>query len=155
MAQIEERTLIAAPPDTVFDYRLDFGANLLTYNPSVREVVQTSCEGPGVGSSYRVRVRLAPAWTSAATLTVTEVLRPSRVADLAESFVSARETVTFEPRRLPDGRAGTEVRFVVQTCPKGLGGRLLDAAVLPWLTRRQVRTELRQMRQDLESQTRP
>jgi Polyketide cyclase / dehydrase and lipid transport len=154
MAEIEERTVIAAPVDAVFDYRLDFASNLMACNPSVRAVVQTHGDGPGVGSAYRVRVRLAPALTTGATLTVTEAVRPLHVADLAESFLSAHEVVSFEPRLLPDGRVGTEVGFVVRTSPEGRWWRLLDAVVLPWLTRRQVRTELRRMRHDLESRAR-
>lgn len=155
MARIEERTVIAVPADAAFDYRLDFGANLVACNPSVREVVQMTGDGPGVGASYRLRVRLAPGFTAGATLTVTEVVRPMRVADLAESFVAAHETVSFEPLALPGGRSGTEVRFVVCTNPQGFGWRVLDRVLFPALARRQVRTELRRMRQDLEAPPRP
>ena len=95
-----------------------------------------------------------PGWTTDATLTVTDAVRPSRVADLAESMVSAHEIVSFEPRVLADGRTGTEVSFSVQTKPSGLLWRLLDVFVLPWVSRRQVRIELRRMRQDLESRAR-
>jgi len=154
MARIEERAVIAAPAEEVFDFRLDFGSNLAAYNPSVREVVQVQGDRPGVGSRYRVRVRLAPGLVTDATLTVTEAERPTCVADLAESFVGAHETVRFESCVLPDGGTGTEVRFVVTTTPTGLLGRALDAVLLPALTRRQVRTELHRMRTELESRSR-
>ncbi len=154
MAHIEERMVIAAPPEEVFDFRLDFGSNLAAYNPSVRAVLQVEGNGPGVGSRYRVRVRLVPGFTARATLTVTTAERPTCVADLAEGFVAAQETVRFEPRVLPDGRTGTDVRFLVTTKPIGWLGRMLDAQLLPALTRRQVRTELRRMRAELEPRAR-
>jgi uncharacterized membrane protein len=154
MARIEEQTVIAAPAEEVFDFRLDFKSNLAACNPSVREVVQVAGDGPGGGSRYRVRVRLAPGFTTEASLTVTDAERATRVADLAEAFVDARETVRFEPCVLPDGRACTEVRFVVDTIPTGVLRRVLDALVLPALTRRQVRTELRRMRAELDSRSR-
>ena len=154
MARIEERAVIAAPPEEVFDFRLDFRSNLAACNPSVREVVQVQGDRPGVGSRYRVRVRLAPGFATEATLTVTDAERPTCVADLAESFVGAHETVRFEPCVLADGGTGTEVRFVVTTAPTGFLGRALDAVLLPALTRRQVRTELRRMRAELESRSR-
>jgi uncharacterized membrane protein len=150
MARIEERTVIGAPAEKVFDYRLDFGSNLVDYNPSVREVVQIDGDGPGAGSTYRVRVRLVPGLTTEAALTVTEAERPTLVANVAEAFIGAHETVTFEPAVLPDGRTGTRVRFVVRTIPRGVLGRVLDRILLPLLTRHQVRTELRRMRDQLE-----
>jgi uncharacterized membrane protein len=154
MARIEERTVIAAPAEEVFDFRLDFGSNLAACNPSVREVVQVEGDGPGEGSRYRVRVRLAPGFTAPATLTVTAAERPTCVADLAEAFVTAQETVRCEPCVLPDGRTGTDVRFVVTTKPIGWLAWVLDAWLLPALTRRQVRTELRRMRAELEQRAR-
>jgi uncharacterized membrane protein len=154
MARIEVQAVIAVPPVDVFDYRLDFGSNLVAYNPNVREVVQIEGDGPGVGSKYRVRVRLGPGFTADTTICVTEVVPASEVRDVAEAFIHADETVSFDPVSLPDGRTGTQVRFVVSSNPRGLVSRLVDALLVPILTRRQVRTELRRMRKNLEARAR-
>ncbi len=154
MARIEVQAVIAVPPVDVFDYRLDFGSNLAAYNLNVREVVQIEGDRPGVGSKYRVRVRLGPCFTAETALTVTEAIPAGRVCDVAEAFIHARETVSFEPVRLSDGRTGTKVRFLVLSSPRGLVSRLVDAVLVPLLTRRQVRTELRLMGQELEARAR-
>ena len=146
--------MIAASPEEVFDYRLDFAANLMTYNPNVKEVRQIQGNGPGPGSKYRVRVRLGPGVRSYSTLTVTEASRPTRVCDDAEASIPAHEEVTFEPVSLPGGAAGTAVRFLVVTSPRGLFARLADTLLVPGSTRRQVRTELNLMRQHLEARRR-
>jgi len=151
MARIVVHALVAVSPADAFDYRLDFGSNLAAYNPNVREVVHTHGDAPGVGSTYRVRVRLAPGFTATTALTVTEATRPSKVCDVVEAFIHAHETVSFEPAALPDGRTGTRVRFTVCSGPRGLISRLVDAVLVPFLTRHQVHTELRLMREHLEA----
>jgi Polyketide cyclase / dehydrase and lipid transport len=154
MVRIEEQVVIGVRPADVFDYRLDFGTNLVTYNPNVREVVQVEGTGPGVGSKYWVRLRLGPGFTTTSLICVTEALRPSRVCDVAESFLDAHEMVTFEPVALGGGRSGTEVCFVVESRPRSWVQRLVAAVLVPLLARRQVRTELRLMCRELEARAR-
>ena len=134
MARIEEHAVIAVPPADVFDYRLDFGSNLAACNPHVREVVQIEGDGPGVGSKYRVRVRLGPGFTADSTICVTEAVRASKVCDIAEAFIHAHETVSFEAVALSGGRTGTQVRFLVVSSPRGLVARIFDAVLVPFLT---------------------
>jgi len=121
MARIEEHAVIAVPPADVFDYRLDFGSNLAACNPHVREVVQIEGDGPGVGSKYRVRVRLGGFHGRQHDLW-TEAVRASKVCDIAEAFIHAHETVSFEAVALSGGRTGTQVRFLVVSSSAWLGG---------------------------------
>jgi len=98
MARIEERVVIAVPPEEVFDYRLDFASNLTTYNTNVRDVEQIEGNQLGVGAKYRVRVHVAPGFSVTSTITVTDAARPERIADSARSRTgNADEIVSFEP----------------------------------------------------------
>lgn len=149
MARIVERAVVAAPPEAVYAYRLDFASNLAAYNPNVASVEQIGGDGPGVGARYRVKVRMAPGYSATALLTVTEAVPPLLVCDRADSFISADETVRFEPTQSPAGDSATQVLFEVVTNPRSLLLRVLDRALVG-LSRRQVRTELRLIRAHLE-----
>jgi len=152
MASIEEHILIAVSPEEVFDYRLDFAANLARYNHNVCDARQIEGHGPGVGAKYSVRVRAAPGLTVNSTLTVTEADRPRRISDSAESPVgNAQETLTFEPTSVTEAGSGTSVTFVVITEPKSAVARIAGP-LLARLARRQVRLELKSMRTNLETQ---
>jgi uncharacterized protein YndB with AHSA1/START domain len=135
---------IAAPPERVFDFRLDF-AHLPEYNPNVSNVRRV--EGgarPGVGTEYLFDLTLAGMGTLETPLRIAEVERPARVVfDTGPGFI-AREVCTFSP-----AGGGTRAEFTVTlTIP----GEIDDAtrASLEAQGREQVRLELDLMKKILE-----
>ena len=142
-----EETLIEAPPEAVYRYRLDFEKNLPEYNPNVSNMRRT--DGGlelGPDTTYAFDVSMPEmGGTLPTTLRVLETEEPSRVVnETASGVFTAREVVTF----LPIG-AGTRVRFEVTVT-------FLDhmAAVAPIAEqsgREQVRLELEHMKKHLES----
>jgi hypothetical protein len=152
VARIDEEMLIDAEPGVVFRYRLDFAGTLQQYNPNVSRVVQTGGDGPGQGSRYAVTVRMGPGFTVTSEITVTEVDEPALIADHASSSAgAAQERLTFQAVPGRHGGTATKVNFAVETQPEGIVARLFDP-LMGRLSRRQVRTELRLMREQLESQ---
>ena len=150
MGTFEERVVIAVQPEVAFDYRLDFASNLASYNSNVRTIEQVDGSGPGLGAKYQLRFRLGPGVSARASVTVTDVEWPRRVSDRTESRAgNVEEVVTFAPIGA-DGRSATEVRFVVTTLPQSRLARLTDPMAMS-VGRRQVRAELRLMRQHLEA----
>ena len=134
-----ESELIRAPCEVVFDYRLEL-ANLPRYNPDVTDLRHEA-------GAYQFRVRLFPGVRWPCRLTVTEADRPRRIRFAIESMFRAEECCSFE-----ETHQGTRVRFETKVAsPGGPVGKLLDQLfVIPTL-RRQLRQELRLMREQLES----
>lgn len=104
---IAEGIEIAAPPDDVYDYRLDF-TNLPAYNPHVSNVRRTDAgDELGAGAEYTFDLELPGAPEPMETpLRVLDAERPSLVTLETGPGFMARETCTFDPTE-----AGTRVIF--------------------------------------------
>jgi hypothetical protein len=144
-AVVVETVTIRAAPERVFAYRLDV-TRLPEYNPDVLGLRALTNGSPSDGSRYRFRLRLLPWVSLPTTLTISEVLAPTRLVFEIASLMSAREVCTFEA-----SGDGTRVRFetTVKT-PRGPVGRLIDRAFVVPNARRQLRVELARMKERLE-----
>jgi hypothetical protein len=149
VARFAANTVIEAPCERVFDYRL----NLLTlpeYNPGVTGLQQVSGTRGAEGSLYEFRVRVMGPLSVQVRLTVGKVERPRRIEFLMKSTYPAREVCAFNP---VDGRpAATRVDFeaTVDT-PAGAIGRFIDAFFVTPNLRRQVSRELTLIKERLEA----
>jgi hypothetical protein len=146
-ARYSEQEHVDAPPEAVFEYRLDYGANLPAYNPNVSKMQRTdggSDLGPGAVYSFEVDIpNMGPMPTS---LMVIEADRPSRIVnEMGSGLIKAREECTFEPS---DG--GTLITFdVTLTFPDEMGDGIVQMAEQSG--REQVRLELELIKKALES----
>ena len=151
-----ETAFIGAPPERVFDYRLD-ARNLPLYNPDVSRVelldggpvtAGSPVGGPSSADTrYAFRLRLAPWLHCRCCMRVTRAERPRRIEFAIDSIMDAHELCTFEPAGA--GQAGTRLRFSIRV--RGTLGPLaplLRALVLA----PQMRRELRMMKAQIESQ---
>jgi uncharacterized protein YndB with AHSA1/START domain len=138
-------TVIRAPRERVFDYRLDL-RNLPAYNPDVLGVRALANQPPGPGASYEFRVRIQPGLRISGTLTIVEVERPLRLTLAVQSIMNAREICTFET--VAEGTR-VEFRTIVDT-PGGPLRWLVDKLFVLPNTRRQVLRELALMKEKLE-----
>jgi uncharacterized protein YndB with AHSA1/START domain len=136
---------IDAAPEAVFEYRLDYAANLPTYNPNVSKMERTDGGFElGVGAVYAFEVEIPDMGSMPTTLTVTEVDRPQRIVNVMGSgLIVAREECTFT-----QGDGGTLVAFeVTLTFPEEMAG---IAEMAEQSGREQVRIELELMKKALE-----
>ena len=147
MAEVgySEEEDIEAPPEAVYEYRLDYEPNLPEYNPNVSNM-QRIDEGKalGPGAIYSFDVDIPNMGQMPTTLTVKEALAPSRIVnEMGSGPIRARETCTFEPMN-----GGTRVVFdVLLTLPDELKemGEMAERS-----GREQVRLELELMKKALE-----
>ena len=142
---------IAAPIESVFEYRLDLH-NLPAYNPDVRDLRLLRGEPAGEGSTYSFRLRLAPGTWTRAVLTVGATERPKRLQFRIASLMNAREICDFEPAEM-NGKAATRVSFdySVQT-RGGPFAPLIDTIFVNPVMRRQVEREMKLMAARLEAE---
>jgi hypothetical protein len=141
-----EAGMLEAPPEAVFDLRLDF-TNLPAYNPNVSNLRRTDGgEDPGPGAVYEFDVTMPDmGGTIANVLTVLEAERPTRVLNQTESgpFV-AIEDVRFEATG-----DGTQVTFdLTVRMPDDMAA---IAELAETSGREQVRVELEHMAEVLDS----
>lgn len=136
---------IAAPPEKVFEHRLDF-ANLPTVNPNVSNLSRTDGGSePGVGATYAFDTTIPDMGTIPTTLTVVEVDPPKRIVNEMDAGLRAREVTTFE-----DVEGGTRVTFTVTVfAPEEIDDVGRDFIVGSGST--QVRLELEHMKRALEA----
>ena len=137
---------VDAPPEAMFEYRLDYERTLPEYNPNVSDIVRTDGGGKlGAGAAYAFQVEIPEMGAMPTTLTVTEAERPARIVnELGSGLIMARETCTFVPS---DG--GTLVTFeVTLSFPEEMAG---IAEMAEQSGRDQVRLELDLMKKALES----
>jgi len=140
-----EKADVAASPEKVWAYRLDF-ANLPLYNPNVSNFARTDGgTEPGPGATYAFEVTIPDMGTLPQTITVVEAEEPSRIVFETGPWY-AREVATFEP--LPGG--GTRVRFdLTASVPEEMDndeGR----AFIEQSGRKQLRLELGLLKEALE-----
>jgi uncharacterized membrane protein len=149
VATLVESTVIHAPPERVYDYRLAL-ENLPRYNGDVSDLARAAGEPP----TWRFRVRLAPGVRWPCRLTVVEAARPHRIRFAMESLMRAEEVCTFEPVPSlgPSGvRMATRLRFETTVAtPGGPLAPLLDAAFVVPVARKQIRRELQSMKRQLD-----
>lgn len=139
MARIERTVRIAAPPEEVFDYVVDF-RTLKEYNPSVRGVRALHDVPGGQGSRFELTIRMA-GLTLNPVLTVTEARAPVLIRTRVDTWVSARETRLF--RHV--GRE-TELTFIIEFASGlPLVGPLVDYVLRKFFAEPQARTELRRL----------
>jgi hypothetical protein len=140
-----EEEHIAAEPQAVFDYRLDYEHNLPQYNPAVSKMQRTD-EGDqlGPGAQYAFEVDIPNMGSMPTTLTVLEAGSPSRIVnEMGSGLIKAREECTFTP-----SEGGTLVTFeVTLTFPDEMAG---IAEMAEKSGREQVRGELELMKKQLE-----
>jgi uncharacterized protein YndB with AHSA1/START domain len=136
---------IEAPPETVYEHRLDF-TTLTEVNPNVTNLVRTDAGSePGVGASYSFDTTIPDMGTIPTTLTVIATDPPKRIVNEMDAGLRARETTTFEPTP-----SGTRVTFEVTIfAPDEIddAGRafIIDSGST------QVRLELESMKRILEA----
>jgi uncharacterized protein YndB with AHSA1/START domain len=140
-----EEELIDAPPEAVFDYRLDYSHNLPQYNPNVSKMERTDGGSElGPGAAYAFEVEIPGMGSMPTTLTVLEAEVPSRIVnEMGSGAITAREECTFTAR--PEG---TLVTFdVTLTFPDEMAA---IAQMAESSGREQVRVELELMKKQLE-----
>jgi hypothetical protein len=136
---------IDASADDAFAYRLDYEANLPTYNPNVSNMQRTDRGSElGVGAVYAFEVEIPDMGSMPTTLTVLEAERPSRIVnEMGSGLITAREECTFA-----EADDGTLVTFdVTLTFPEEMAG---IAEMAEKSGREQVRLELELMKKQLE-----
>lgn len=146
MAEIRytETAVIAALPETVFDYRLDF-ENLPDYNPHVSNLRRVDGgHEPGPGAEYLFDLTLPGAGTIESPMRVLEMLKPSFIVLETGPGYIAREMCRFT--RVA---GGTRVELDLTLA---FPGEVDDATTKALETqgREQLRLELDLMRKRLE-----
>lgn len=131
--------MIGAPVDVVYAYRLDF-SNLPDYNPDILECVLRDGEGPpGVGSVYDFKLRFPLGIVCAGSAEIVDLDPPRRIEITLDTVIRAREICRLESR----GADATHAEFDIDVAtPGGPLARVLDAAFIMPMTRRQARREL-------------
>ncbi|MBK7972568.1 MAG: SRPBCC family protein [Deltaproteobacteria bacterium] len=150
MPRFEARTTIAAPIEKVFRFRLDL-TTLPRYNPDVSDVRLVAGEALQPGATYTFRLRIAPGWTTTATLRVTDVEAPVRVGFAIESIMNARETCTFAVTTVA-GALATELTFATEVpSVRGPLAPLVDRLFVVPNLKKQTLRELEWMKGCLET----
>jgi uncharacterized protein YndB with AHSA1/START domain len=145
-AKYAEQEHIDSPPETVFEYRLDYERTLPEYNPNVRDMKRTDGGSElGPGAEYAFAVEIPDMGTMPTSLTVLEAERPSRIVyKMGSGMIEAYEECTFTAS---DG--GTRVTFeVTLRFPDEMGDGIVQLAERSG--REQVRLELDLMKKALE-----
>ncbi len=137
---------VAAPPDAVWAYRLDF-ANLPRYNPDVSGVVRTAdgegMDGLGPGARYRFTLA-TPHGPHPVELQVTAAEAGTEVSARMEGAVVATETFVAAP----DGAGGTAATLTLYLeAPDGIPDDLRASMLANG--RDQIRRELDAMATNL------
>ena len=143
---------IDTPRERVFDYLQDianhpeFSDHFLVEWHLTRE----DSVGRGAGARFRVKARGPARRFSWADVTFTEVARPHRIVEIGR-FGKSNRIRTVGVYELTDGPGGTtHVRFSVETEPRMLSDRLIEAlGQRRWLRRKSMRA-LRRLRSILE-----
>jgi uncharacterized protein YndB with AHSA1/START domain len=145
--EVVESIEIAAPPQPVWAYRLDY-TTLPDYNPQVTglERIDGATE-PGVGARYRFLVDMG-AGQIESVLTVVEAVPYSRIVnDVVGETGTAREVVTVEP-------VGTGCRLEIAISaqlPDGVDAETRGAAISG--SRALARLELENIKKAIEART--
>ena len=137
---------VDAPPERVFEYRLDYGANLPEYNPNVSNMQRTDGRAElGPGAVYAFEVEIPGMGSMPTSLTVLEAERPSKIVnEMGSGLFVAREECTFTP-----SEGGTLVAFqVTLTFPDEMAAA---SELAEKSGREQVRLELELMKKALEA----
>jgi uncharacterized protein YndB with AHSA1/START domain len=143
--EVVESIEIAAPPELVWAYRLDY-TTLPDYNPLVRPLERVDKgDAPGVGASYRFQVDMG-AGPIDAMLTVLEAVPYSRIVnDAAGEGGAAREVVTVVP-----ANGGSRLQLAVTNqLPDDLDTGARDAIISA--SRAHVQLELENIKAALEA----
>jgi uncharacterized protein YndB with AHSA1/START domain len=141
MGSFVATTVIDAPIERVFDYRLEV-RNLPRYNPDVSELRALFDGPPAVGSTYELKVKIAPLLRLGCRLRISRIERPHMLEFAMTSLLDAREVCSFES--IESGR--TRLRFETHVAtPGGPLSGLLDVLFVVPAGRRQVARELELM----------
>ena len=145
MITIRDEITINRTPEDVFAYFADF-RNWSAWQDSTEEMVQTS-EGPlGVGSTFRVKVKMLPLWKATIFGHVTGYESPNKMAmetGVGSPF-SATGSYSFEPIE-----GGTKLTFDATMSMKGLL-KILEPLMRSTF-RKQSASETRKLKQVLEA----
>jgi hypothetical protein len=150
--------VFAAPPETVWAYRLDF-ANLPAYNPDVSGVTRVAdgaagdvggVHGPGARYTFALSDPRRPGTTQPIELWIEEAVSPTLVTAAMSGGSDAYEEFVVRP--LTDGGSEATLTLWV-TLPDGLSDEVVAAAAAGSLA--SISKELRLMQQNLDGTTAP
>ncbi len=145
MIAIHDEIAINRTPEDVFAYFADF-QNWSAWQDGTEEMVQTS-EGPlGVGSTFRVRVKMLPLWKATIFGRITRYESPNKMAmETGDgSPFSATGSYSFEPIE-----GGTKLTFDATMSMKGLL-KILEPLMRSTF-RKQSASETRKLKEVLEA----
>ncbi len=130
MTRIEGETVIARPPEEVFDFVAD-ECNEPSFNPRMVHVERVS-DGPvGAGTEF-LAISTARGRSVDMVIELTEYDRPRRLGSVTHTATAdIRGTLTFEP-----DPQGTRMHWTSDVQPSGMAARLF-APLIGFLGRRQ------------------
>lgn len=147
--RINESTLVAAPPETVWSYLAD-PENYLRFMSGITHWEVLSEKPNGLGARYRVLVRVGAAEVGG----LIEMVEWNEPFDMAwHSVTGVDHRGRWRIREQGEGRSRVEFRFAYGFVGGGIAGIFTEVAAA-LTVRRQMRRTLRQLKRQVEHEQR-
>jgi uncharacterized membrane protein len=147
--RINEATVVAAPPETVWRYLAD-PEHYLRFMSGITHWEVVGDKVNGLGARYRILVRVGAAEVGG----LVEMVEWNEPFDIAwHSVTGIDHRGRWRIRERGEGRAGIEYRFAYGVVGGGVAGFVTEIAAA-LIVRRQMRRTLRQLKRQVEHEQR-
>jgi uncharacterized membrane protein len=147
--RIDESTLVAAPPETIWNYLAD-PENYLRFMSGITHWEVIGERANGLGARYRILVRIGAAEVGG----LIEMVEWSEPFDIAwHSVTGVDHRGRWRIRERGEGRSRIEFRFAYGVVGGGIAGLVTEIAAA-LTVRRQMRRTLRQLKRQVEHEQR-
>jgi uncharacterized membrane protein len=147
--RIDESTLVAAPPETVWHY-LEDPENYLRFMSGITHWEVVGEHPNGLGARYRILVRIGAAEVGG----LIEMVEWNEPFDIAwHSVTGVDHRGRWRIRERGEGRSRIEFRFAYGVVGGGIAGLVTEVAAA-LTVRRQMRRTLRQLKRQVEHEQR-
>jgi uncharacterized membrane protein len=147
--RIDESTLVAAPPETIWNYLAD-PENYLRFMSGITHWEVVGERANGLGARYRILVRIGAAEVGG----LIEMVEWNEPFDIAwHSVTGVDHRGRWRIRERDGGRSRIEFRFAYGVVGGGIAGLVTEVAAA-FTVRRQMRRTLRQLKRQVEHEQR-
>ncbi len=147
--RIDESTLVAAPPETLWNYLAD-PENYLRFMSGITHWEVVGERANGLGARYRILVRIGAAEVGG----LIEMVEWNEPFDIAwHSVTGVDHRGRWRIRERGEGRSRIEFRFAYGVVGGGIAGLVTEVAAA-LTVRRQMRRTLRQLKRQVEHEQR-
>lgn len=143
-------TVISAPREHVFEYLQDIANHSEFSDHYLVDWHLTRIDSVGRGAGARFRVKIPLNRFNWADVTFAEVERPHRIVEVGSAGKNNRIRTLGVYELSPGASGTTRLRFTLQTEPRTLADRLMEALGARRWTRRQLKRAMRRLRTIME-----